>query len=467
VVTHALHWRRVYLGLLWLGWALLITYGKDALAQSESASTQTAWNGPESVQLKDTDSVDLVLITSPDTKASDLKLFANVGTLSIPRATGPGTWSISLTLPEEKFPQVALLAAHLTGTSTVVFHQVNLLGRPTVTIQSEPRVSVRVEVNAESYGPKVTDAQGRVEFELPAPPGLSEVTTFATDSFGNVKKSQLPLPVEPFSRHLPVCVAGSNELLVFVVGPHGEPASSANFSVADSVFDWGTPAVVAPGVFRLLGTVRNHPTRETDVPVQVTLDGDVRSCSIRVPPPPRALPARVTGRVTPIEPFVPWRVGGLLGAVSNFARLTGPSVILRGAFSPGGALTGWNAEVDAGYTFMTAGVETDTGGQLSLAAHSVPLVAGVRYALQLDRSRLSARLHGGVDVFRVEISGEGTAETETVLAPMIGGQFAYSHRFGPGEIQAELGYAHAPVVSGPARGNAAGLQLSFGYLFFL
>jgi hypothetical protein len=432
----------------------------DESTREEGESADWRLIGPARVNRRETPRVDLLLKTPPGVSASELELFTNSGGIELLRADGPGRWRLRYELPSEKYPGVALIAAQGAAAHQFASLRIELMGYPTVDIRSEPSVSVVVQAESARFGPVLTDLRGRARLEIAVPPGVSEVTTLATDQRGNVREGRLALEPPPFSRLLAVCAPRESAVYVLAVNERGDPGGRAEFRVQAEGASAARPTPLAPGLFRV--DVRPEPGTE-ELEVHTTLGEEDLHCALPgAPPLPMAeAPTEAPHRRAPLL------LGVQLGASSNLAKVAGPWGALQLALPLGGLESGWRVEAQAGYTRSEAKLESKNGESLNLKLDTVPVAGSLRYGLALGRWQGSAAASLGVAWVNLQADRESGQEQHMALPLWIGGAVRGAYLFSGGEAGLELGYSQAKVHEDAIQGNAAGLRASLGYLFHL
>ncbi len=240
---------------------------------------------------------------------------ASAGKIGTVRAR-EGELTATLLAPEEKFPQLAIVAAVAPDGSIADWTVVRISGRATVKTSSKPGAKVRLRVGDAEYGPKVADGAGKAEFDaVVIPPGVKAAQTFGEDRLGNVQEAAIDLAPPPLSRTLAVC--GSAGLTILVAGTDGAPARDESFDVAVSTGTLAAPERIAEGSW----LARFDATLATSLDAIATaaIRGDSAppaSCRIAVPPePPEAVavtPDRGARRAGegPVEVRVAFRYAG-------------------------------------------------------------------------------------------------------------------------------------------------------------
>jgi hypothetical protein len=164
--------------------------------------------------------------------AGDLRVSSNIGRVSTPVASGSGDWRAVFTPPDDRFPQVALIAAAATTASGTVFSAVSLrlAARINATGAGEAGAKMVIAVDGKQFGPTEIGADGRFSLPIVVPPGGKAMGT-STDALGNVAKREIDLGLPPFPRLALVALPGElpadgrarAEIVAFSVDHRGQP----------------------------------------------------------------------------------------------------------------------------------------------------------------------------------------------------------------------------------------------------
>jgi len=221
---------------------------------------------------------------------ADVRLVTNAGTLAEPIADG-GELAATLTLPAEKFPQRAIVAAVDREGTVVDWLAIPLAGQASVKVDTEPRASVVVRVGAAEFGPVVADPHGVANVDIVVPPGIAQATTIATARSGALRDKPLPLGVQAFSRTLAVCSPLGDKVTVIATLATGGPATAAP-KLTTSHGSLAAPATAGKGVFvatRAGGAAGTTDTTE----IRAAFAGEdsvAATCTLEVPAtPPSAI----------------------------------------------------------------------------------------------------------------------------------------------------------------------------------
>jgi hypothetical protein len=165
---------------------------------------------------------------------SPLRLGASVGRISQPEEVAPGEYRAVYTPPEEKFPQVAIVAALSVADGAFASAACPLAARVTVNGQGEPGASLQINVDSRVFGPLTIGKDGRWALPLIVPPGSRAFGT-VTDKMGNQQRREIDLHLPPFPRLLLFAVPSElaadghaqAEIVAFAVDGRGNPEKRA------------------------------------------------------------------------------------------------------------------------------------------------------------------------------------------------------------------------------------------------
>ncbi|MBN1605016.1 MAG: hypothetical protein JW940_00200 [Polyangiaceae bacterium] len=180
---------------------------------------------------------------------STVSLYASIGALSAPRASEHGRTTAVFRPPDGSFPRVAVIVAASDDGSIVDWGLIRLYGRPIVATTSEPQARVRVRVAGEEYGPVQSDARGRAELRVLAPPGVREAHAVARDELGNERTITLDLGVPAAHTTFAICPSHSEGLFVFAVDAAGDPRSDLRITPRSSIGVLSQPKRAARGYY--------------------------------------------------------------------------------------------------------------------------------------------------------------------------------------------------------------------------
>jgi hypothetical protein len=159
-----------------------------------------------------------------------LRLGASIGKVLAVREVTVGEYQATYIPPDDKFPQVAILAAHslLDGAFAVV--PLKLAARVVVAGEGEPGGTMLITVDGKSYGPQPIGTDGKFSIKVVVPPG-ARVSGQSTDALGNQRARAVDLGLPPFPRNLlavvppelPADGKSRAEVLAFSVDARGNP----------------------------------------------------------------------------------------------------------------------------------------------------------------------------------------------------------------------------------------------------
>src|SRR5262245_55174398 len=89
-----------------------------------------------------------------------LRSYASTGTLSPRQDAGPGVVRFTWTPPEVRYPHMAILlfwSERGTAVPELTVARIPLLGRTELTVKTEPRAEVHVEIGDRTFGPRRAD----------------------------------------------------------------------------------------------------------------------------------------------------------------------------------------------------------------------------------------------------------------------------------------------------------------------
>jgi hypothetical protein len=492
-----------------------------------------------------------VRFNAPD--AAHVRLYANTGSLGAPSQVGPGRFEVEYTPPEQKYPQVAILALLSDDASRLAWTQIALHGTARVELRSEPDASVEVHVGDAVFGPVKTDAEGSAVIPVIVPPGTVDALSIATDALGNRRQQSIPIVVPEFQRLLSVCSSqDARGFWVFAVDAHGAPQRDAALETTAAPLQVSGTTAAAPGVYRIALQIpdevragdlaRLHARlREQTVSPQVCelrmeleraaglaltfsrpsySAHDPEPIRVRIAPSYRAARAPEAvelsftaslGRIErshartsgPIE--VLWwlpddsgeqreatfnaRAGAMLasgaieldganappkgivlgaqlGALSNFAKVSGPLVAVQVAARLRFISPRLQLALECGYyQSVHHDLTVDGSDSVETTLRGVPTLLRLAYRLPLGRRfELWPFAGAGVLVALSQVASASTGKLgATEVMPLWAAGAGAGTLLGPGRIGLELGYADARISAHGVTGNAAGFFAALGY----
>jgi hypothetical protein len=206
---------------------------------------------PDEVVLGRDEQAELAVQLPPDMRPDDeMRFFTSVGTITNVRSEGSRVLA-TLLMPEEQYPQVAIIAAVVEagGRPHVGVRPLPLSGQGNIRVKGKKNAEVKLKIGEREFGPAKTDRRGFAEVEAIVPPGYDHGTTDGGD--------RVELGVAPFPRILPVPMKprlsanGRSEMAVriFAFSPRGEPLAEAPVQLLVDRGEIAKPQSVAPGIF--------------------------------------------------------------------------------------------------------------------------------------------------------------------------------------------------------------------------
>ncbi|HEX9102435.1 MAG TPA: Ig-like domain-containing protein, partial [Polyangia bacterium] len=163
-----------------------------------------------------------------------LRIAASVGRVGALRETATGEYVFSYTPPDDKYPQVAIVAALSIADGAFAAAPIRLAARVTVTGEGEPGATMTLAVDGHEFPSTVIGADGRFNVPLVVPPG-GRATGLSVDKLGNQQRREIDLALPPFPRlllgavppTLPADGAAHAEIVAFAVDARGNPERRA------------------------------------------------------------------------------------------------------------------------------------------------------------------------------------------------------------------------------------------------
>jgi hypothetical protein len=180
----------------------------------------------------------------PDPDAAPPVLRSNVGAISELKPLGGGRFSAVYRLPEERYPEVAIVVAfapwpHADATegalgalAVPLSSAVSLPGR------TEAKANVSIHIAGKIFGPVVADDKGAFELPVIVPPGHRFGTSETMDRLGNKRKKQVDLRLPPTDQlscvanppTLPADGVSKARVICLATDPYGAVASGARIT---------------------------------------------------------------------------------------------------------------------------------------------------------------------------------------------------------------------------------------------
>jgi hypothetical protein len=163
-----------------------------------------------------------------------LRVGASVGKVSALKEVEPGEYRALYEPPEERFPQVAIVAALSVSDGAFASCPIKLYARISVSGEGEPGGTMQIVVDGRTFGPQSIDAQGRFSVPVIVPPGGRAVGT-SVDRLGNRRTRDIDLRLPPFPRllfatlppELPADGRARAEIVAFLIDARGAPERRA------------------------------------------------------------------------------------------------------------------------------------------------------------------------------------------------------------------------------------------------
>ncbi len=350
-----------------------------------------------------------------------LRFGASVGRVSPPEEVTLGEYRATYTPPDERFPQVVILAALSVADGAFAVGTCRLAARVTVNGEGEPGASMEIAVDGRLFGPEKIGADGRWALPLVVPPGGHAVGT-STDKAGNQQKRDIDLHLPPFPRlligavptELPANGLAQAEIIAFAVDARGHPEKRAPPPLTadrgtlsppslygDGATTWSltAPASMGPGRLQLhAGSASSTVTLRPAPPL-----------SIQIVTPPEPLPAG-SDRAVEVEVRVRDGGGAPVAGAELQATLAGGRVLKVVERAPGRYGVELIPPHDPGRGTATLHVELAgmrAGAPRRVTLHAARAAAGHAAAEAWVDDDLGLPVPG----VRVELEGPGGAVT--------------------------------------------------------
>jgi len=159
-----------------------------------------------------------------------LRIGASVGKLSRLEEKAPGEYQATYSPPDERFPQVAILAAVSVADAAFAAAPLRLSARVTVPGEGEPGGTMQIAVDGRTFGPQPIGPDGKFAIPLVVPPG-GHAVGLSIDALGNQQKREIDLSLPPFPRQLLAAIPNElpadgwarAEVVAFAVDARGQP----------------------------------------------------------------------------------------------------------------------------------------------------------------------------------------------------------------------------------------------------
>jgi hypothetical protein len=163
-----------------------------------------------------------------------LRVGASIGRIGVLHESSPGEYTMSYTPPEQKYPEVAIVAALSVADGAFTAAPIRLAARVTVKGQGEPGATMTLSVDGHPFPSTIVAADGQFSVPLVVPPG-GHTTGVSVDKLGNQQRRDVELSLPPFPRlylaavpaTLPADGAATAEVVAFAVDARGHPERRA------------------------------------------------------------------------------------------------------------------------------------------------------------------------------------------------------------------------------------------------
>ncbi len=213
-------------------------------------------------------------ITLERPKSGPPLLLTSIGRISAPRVVAPGRLQATFTLPAEKYPQVAIVAAVTEQHELIDWIAVPLHGQAQIDTVTEPGASVHVQLGDTRFGPVRPTRSGKARLNVIVPPGIRLGVTVAKDNAGNTITTPLELGTPAFNRLMGICPTRGDRLIVLVVDSRGTPMVNAPLKLSASAGRLAAPEMSAPGTYHVPFTISGQVRPGEKVQLGATLGGD-------------------------------------------------------------------------------------------------------------------------------------------------------------------------------------------------
>lgn len=342
--------------------------------------------------------------------------------------------------PDIRYPTTAVLLFWTRADSArdIAVLRISLVGRTDLKISTEPRATVRVQVQERMFGPVAADAKGRASVPIEVPPEVRRARVLV-DAGGTKSTREAPIDV-PATNPLAAVFATESfaidELGTLIIANARGSSSDAKVSVSG-----GAATERSSNADVTLYSVKAEPNRGSlgasaslgDFKVEAK--SAIRAAGTSLPPP------EVGSRLLPHL-----GVGGFFAGGSSYG-----SAIVAGI--------GWELsssrltlEFEAGFRGAGLSAEVPGLGRIDSRVVGVPLTLGARYRLlRLHSMRLDVRGGVGALLFNHTISAVyQRGLSEFGVRPEFFAGLVASWRLGPlepfGELRAEWNQIRTPTL---------------------
>jgi hypothetical protein len=163
-----------------------------------------------------------------------LRVGASVGRVNAAHEVAAGEYVFDFTPPDERYPEVAIVAALSIADGSFAAAPIRLWARVTVEGEGEPGATMRIAVDGREFPATTIGADGRFSVPIVVPPGGRAVGV-SVDALGNRQRRDIDLALPPFPRllvgavpsSLPADGAARAEVVAFAVDARGNPERRA------------------------------------------------------------------------------------------------------------------------------------------------------------------------------------------------------------------------------------------------
>ncbi len=450
--------------------------GQEANSESNTGWMQTplSISTPSQAVLGADDSV---RISFDDPGGRDPVLITNVGSVGDVEEAGNGRLRATYRLPQEHFPQVAIVAVLNAEGTLLDWAAFPLHGRARVDSKTEPGATVSIEIEDAEFGPVKANRYGETSIEVVVPPGIEEGITIATDKVGNTIRNPVELGTPPFNRILGVCPKKGSTLLVLAVNKHGQPMRKADISVESNVGELTEPAKIGRGVYSSRLEVTAELTEGDKIDYTASIGESSTSCEIAY-----AIPEVPEGSVGPGKPDKPDQPGedlyprpplafGLhLGYVTNFAKVSTPVFLMDAMISPPILDRNLSLGVVGGVYFdkIEQSSANMDGEMVSTTVWTVPILGRITYSIPIKEFAIYGGVGAGIFMFYKKTASDSAGTTEEMsTTPAMTFVLGADYVLGPGRAVFEASYLPIGFGAMNMDGDLGGMFLTLGYRFNL
>ncbi|MCP4601891.1 MAG: porin family protein [Proteobacteria bacterium] len=415
---------------------------------------------------------------NPDCKPlgdMQIRLHTNVGALSALEGAGQGEYVAHYLLPDEYFPQYAVITAAAQCKSGPVneWIVVPLFGTGEVVVKSRPGTLVTLNIDKSIFGPVKTDKRGQAAIPITAAPGIRT---------GVAGERIIDLDLPPMNRIAAMVdkekiTAGSDQkaiIRIYAITENGEPFNDASFRL---VADRGVISEVQRVGNGTYLAEYQPPDKADNGRTTVSVLADMNEASvdevvfeIEAPPKP-VVPATQVADLsaeTEVEPVnKPYNVAILpqAGFLTNFGHLHSPYFVAEIDIHLRFIVTGLSFLLDGGYYFSSQ--EFSESNQKS-SVYIAPITGAIAYRFSINsRFQLFGAAGAGVHLTwnRTEHIDAYTIERNAVIFGFFA-TLGAAMQLGPGQVtlQARYIYAQASKIE-ELSGSIGGLTVLAGYRY--